>query len=364
MRRSLVLATAATAFMSAAAAAPHPDLEGLELICYCATAGDSPQGIVKLDNNRELLSACLNGKSTAELRTAGILRAESQLRLLHAWNLLQFKNGNWTTTLPILDQYKAQWLRQETRQVAEAVASLIHHDIESLKSLTSNGGRPQTAYVLFFSYILDGLVWDRFREKRVVHAMAVSVDRPMWDGVFWAIQPRPFAMGTNSSSKDGLTLHVAWSAAASRRMGPLMSDWGDVERALDELAQHGRVASQEIRRIFAPLGLFDGDGKPRVPMIVANSDNAIHQLSVSLSKQLADLVLARFNLPRWQEQLGLKTKEETLVIAYHEFMWELLELLERNRTIHKPLILSSPERAQPSDVAALVFLVRQPAGNK
>ena len=45
--------------------------------------------------------------------------------------------------------------------------------------------------------------------------------------------------------------------------------------------------------------------------------------------------------------------------AYHELMWDLMDHMESNGVIKKPIVFSEPEKAKQSDIADLVFIVRK-----
>jgi len=45
-------------------------------------------------------------------------------------------------------------------------------------------------------------------------------------------------------------------------------------------------------------------------------------------------------------------------ISYHELMWDLLDDLEKQGIIRKPIAFADPKKAQAKDIADLVFIVR------
>jgi hypothetical protein len=73
-----------------------------ELSQFIVSAGQSPQQVTKLDNNGELLLACIEGKTRDQLRAAGARFAESQVELLKTWRLLEEQDSVLRTAFPIL----------------------------------------------------------------------------------------------------------------------------------------------------------------------------------------------------------------------------------------------------------------------
>lgn len=55
--------------------------------------------------------------------------------------------------------------------------------------------------------------------------------------------------------------------------------------------------------------------------------------------------------------IGSNDSSAALVIAYHEFMWELLAYLEQTGVVRPPAILSAKTHADPRQVHDLVFVV-------
>ena len=48
------------------------------------------------------------------------------------------------------------------------------------------------------------------------------------------------------------------------------------------------------------------------------------------------------------------------MIAYHEVMWDLMDRLEGEGIVQKPLAFADPDKAKPADIGELVFIVRKP----
>ncbi|MDR1983729.1 MAG: hypothetical protein LBQ28_02750, partial [Prevotellaceae bacterium] len=52
-----------------------------------------------------------------------------------------------------------------------------------------------------------------------------------------------------------------------------------------------------------------------------------------------------------------KDNSETIIIFYHEVMWDILNLLLKNQTVQIPAIFNAPEKATIADIADVCFIV-------
>lgn len=76
-------------------------LSQYELICYCDMADESPENIIRLNNNGDILFATAQGKTREQLRAQGIAFAASQIELLKRWRLLTEEKGVLKAQVPI-----------------------------------------------------------------------------------------------------------------------------------------------------------------------------------------------------------------------------------------------------------------------
>jgi len=68
-------------------------------------------------------------------------------------------------------------------------------------------------------------------------------------------------------------------------------------------------------------------------------------------------VVKEIDLDGIQTQLNLPDKEITLLIVYHELIWDMLKYLETQGLTQKPEAFAFPGRAQAKDMGDLMFLV-------
>ncbi len=336
-----------------------PPFEAYDLIQFIQTAGPAPQNILGLDNNGELLLATRSGKSSAQLQEAGIVFNESQVQLLKAWRLLEERDNILYAQVPVLDASDAQALRRQTQEAAVRIGRALEEDVVHLVATLNEQGRRKNAYSILFSYVLDGIVWDHFRENNSLSARALSAEEPFWSGEVWAIYPpRAFNSGTNSISDKGVSLKLNWSRPALKKMRPFVENIATLARILDDFIERGYVQDEKAKAVFAPFNLYDETGHLTIPVIEENEHNALYRLSTALSAKIATQALDALNLQVLQEKFALETQEQTLAIAYHELMWDLLDFWDAEGLIEKPIAFENPDRATSKDIADLVFIVR------
>jgi hypothetical protein len=325
-----------------------------DVVCFCEASEGTPGQILRLDNNAQILGACTSPKTLEQLQVEGIAVSASQIRLLRDWRLLAEREGRLQTTFKILSREEANGLRQHTRTVAAKIADNVRPDVAGLTKLLE-AGHPGSSFVVLFAYVLDGLVWDRFMEKGQIRKPAVSAEHPFWDGTFWGTwQQRPFFCGTNSYDHDGFTLKIAWSRSARKGLGPLWSDAAGVEALVADYAEHGAVADPALRSKFQAVNLVDPGGRLLVPIIDERGSGPLLGSAAALSRKVA-AAAELLSVDELQKRFGFASREETLIIAYHDLMWDILAMLEGEGAIRRPLLFADPEKATPADAGQLVF---------
>lgn len=333
------------------------------VVFYGTSLGTSPNSIIRLDNNAEILAACTDGKTAAQLEELGVSFTESQLVLLRHYRLLERTGGVHKTAFTVLDPASTARLRTLMREKAAETAPQLRGDVAALKSALATDGREGSSYTILFSYVLDGMVWDRFADRGLKTQMAA--EQPLWDGVLWMLSPpRPFRSGTNSITKGQSTFKLHWSDAAREQLMPLLGNWGMCRRMAVEILTSGRVASRNLRDTYRAFGIFDAQGRSLLPVIHERAENPLFAASSRLADQTAQAFLDSVDLDRLMREFDLPDKRTAVVIGYHEWMWELIDELERTSLVRRPLLFSHPSEAPKARVGELMFLVQSAAAPK
>lgn len=337
------------------------EIESHEIHQFVAAGKYPPEVIIELDNNREILAACRNGATPADLAESGIDFADSQIELLIAMQLLvRDANGLLITTFPILDPEQAKGLRRETGAIAASLLESLGDDLaEFLRRLTVFG-LEQHSYAMMYSYILDGTVWGFFEEFRKVSPRSLSARRPFWAGHVWMMPPRDsFTPNpTWAISSQGMVFKVASSKASSDLVEQLTNERSVLRAALSETGGDGKVETAELREALGRFGLVDDVGIWLVPLIDEVEKGAIFRSAETVSAALVDAILdpERVDLDGLRDRYGLRGEERTLVIVYHELMWDLLDRMERSESVSRPPILDA-EQGDPRELPSLAFLI-------
>ena len=333
---------------------PPKDLAQWRLICFCSDG--NPDAIVRDDNNGQILFLARDGGTREQLKQEGVPVTESQLQLMKDWRLLSEEQGQLKTRMPALGPERMARLRSLLRAPATDLGRSLRPSFQELVSILKKQGFSDNAYSLVFSYVLDGMVWDEFDRQHLLPSMTVTAEKPLWAGALWAIYPKRNVPGTNSRTKGPWQLEVTWQESVLPLLDPLNHS-KVIDPVLEGLNQSGAVSDPQARSQLAALGVLTIDGKPRVPVIHEMPSDPVYAASQALSRKLGEGMLRALQSPELQSVLDTEDKPVALVIAYHEFMWELLAHLEAEKVLLPPPVLSSPLPIDPTEIRNLVFFV-------
>lgn len=324
-----------------------------EDICYC-TINNSyhPSSIVSADNNLQLLLSLKSGLTRKQLDSLKIPYLRSQLLLLESYLLINKTDGIYKTTIPILGVEETARLRKQSQLTASKIYPEIEKECRDLVTHLTNQNRLNNAYSILYSYVLDGLIWAQFEKEGIVEKWDTT---GMWSGNYWFLTPKRAADcgGTNCSTKENFAFKWNWSYVEKVTDG-----LGDKNiEALFPLAQGNTIPNKEIINEFADYGFFDKDLRLSIPVINEKENNDLY----SLSKKIIDRLLPTFKEKADVEQLKtsyrFNNNSETVVVFYHEVMYELMNLLLEKQVIQLPTAFKSPDKATLKDAADLCFIV-------
>lgn len=322
----------------------------------------SPDKIASADNNWEILLFCLGGKTREKLQEREIGFTESQLMLLNAMGFLEFVEDAGTeklvTTLPILGSSEKKALIQKVRDFAIEFEPEFRDDVARLKEILVKNGHEEYLFSILFSAVVDGIVWFPFRAQGFVKEFALDQDRPLFDGVYWGYYPkRHFRCGTNIALGDDVFMILNWSDGPGKKIQEVFH-WDNLYALRDEFLEHGRVTDEELKSELIPYGVVDGNGNFIVPIIEMNPDDQIFLTCQSMAAKIVGFMGKNLDLDKLQEEFGFADKEKAFVVVYHEWMWELMEHLDAQGIVRKPLAFSNPEKAGLEDIGKLFFIAR------
>jgi hypothetical protein len=221
-------------------------------------------------------------------------------------------------------------LRRELAAQARTLLPALMPEVRTIMASLSANGMSHSAYSVVFSYVLDGLVWQQFGDAADVRAQ-IDAEHPFWNGAFWAVSPkRGNAPGTNSYRVDDSTrVLMTWTDSTLALLRPLQD-----KAALTSFVSRGGLLVLDERR-----------------------DTPLMRSSRAMAHDVADAMRA------WVSHADLEKLEDTrdprlgLLIAYHEFMWELLDALVADGVLQPPALLAPPVPST-RDVAPLIIVLR------
>ncbi len=329
--------------------------EKIDDICFCKIGLLHPNKVLYLDNNLELLVFLKQGKTLEELSKSNIKFTFSQIRLLLISGLIKKEGTLFYTTVPILTEQETLRLRQKTKKIATEIAFLIQEDLKKFLSELELREIQKNSYSLFFSFVLDGLVWEVLEEKNIVEKKDINEEKPFWNGVYWIVKPkRNFSCGTNTLTLGKVSINENWSDNATISV----SSYENLERLLNDYITNGKITKEEVFRAFSKNDLFDETGRLKIPVIQTKETDAIYVLSLNIAGKIAEYLRMKVNYSTLLKDYSLNQSDKT-VILYHEIMWDILTVLEEKGLVKRPMAFEEPKKSKDSDLRDLLFIVKE-----
>jgi len=332
----------------------YNDLDNWGHLCYCATNNTfHPEIIVRADNNWQLLFAMKDGLTLKQIDSLKIPYSQSQLLLLRSHRLLNRSQNIYKTAIPILDIEQTANLRKQSQLVANSIYLEIEKSCRNLVSHLSEQNRSNNAFSILFSYVIDGLSWKRFEKENLVEEREFGMG--IWDGNYWFLTPKRQVdlVGTNSLINGDIVFKCNWSEVENK-----------TEELLDKkpdrlfpFVLEKTVPSKELIDEFKDFGLFDKNFNLTIPIINEKENSSLYLLSNDIIDKLLAAFLAKTNIDEIKNLYKFNDSSETVVIFYHEVLFDLKDLLLKNQVIQKPTLFKSPDKATLADVADLCFIV-------
>lgn len=300
----------------------------MDATAFCSYTDFHPESYL-LDNNWEILCALREPHPLSYLDSVGIRYTKSQIQLLKIGGMLASENKRWHTQIPIFDREQTRAIRHETRAFADSLYRIIKPDCLALAEEIADEGYKANAYSIFFSYVLDGRMWDKLYTFDQIERHAT------WSGLYWVMyEPRKNGkIGTNGYG----ALQMNWSDEQVY--------WPDGHTLISfaECIQENRVPieDKELAALLARYGYTDVEGNVTLPVFHAEADNRLNRLTDSILTPLANAVKAY--MPQFAPEYGIKDEASASIIFYHELMWDIFDILNEQGIVHRPAILDGEE---------------------
>jgi hypothetical protein len=337
-------------------------LEDYRVVQYVNLSGASPKSIMGYDNNGDVLMSCRSGKTREQLEQMGVPVTDSQVKLLEVYSLLSVKDGILTTSIPILGPDQTRRIRLYAKESAGEMITHVRTDVVEFLGMLTELGRERNAYSMLFAYVFDSMAWSNFEAAGLVQPTEIDIRHPFWSGEVYAFYPRrSFSCGTNTHTRGSVALKVNWSQSSR----PVLKLFYGALMELDdstfrEFMEKGQIEDDAVKETFAPFGMLDDTGRLTIPVIDETEDDALYRVSSRISGKMAEQTPALLSFRDLKKEFGFRDVQQTVVIIFHELIWELMEVLEAEGLVRKPVAFSHPEEATPKNAADLMFVVRSP----
>ena len=322
--------------------------------CYCSIGILHPSSILHLDNNFEILFSLKTGETLKELDSLNISYNKSQIVLLQTSNLIEKRDFKYYSLVPILTNQEIVRLRTQTIHYARELIPLFEKEYLEFAETLKSKGYERNTFTIFFSYVLDAVVWEMFEEKKITKEIKTSEISPYWDGVMWMIYPkRKFSCGTNSFYTEKNQLSVNWSDNAIIDF----SSYNLLGNMLDEYNSLGIIKTNSIIEEFKENNIFDKNGKLQIPIIKSNNTDKIYMYSQKIANIIVEYIDKKIDYNKIQTDYTLKDKNQSVVILYHEIMWDILDEMVNMNILNMPIVFEKPDKAKKEDLKDLIFII-------
>lgn len=289
------------------------DLAQWGLHAFALGARSTPHSVVAMDDNGALLYHARDGITLDQLEARGISASQSQLALLQAYNLVTIDGRRVTTAFPVVGPEVLDPLRPRIGQLATDLVSQISSAVAAISAELRRRGHAGHDYTVVFGHAVDGLLWDRLRAHGLAPTTELSIERPYWNGAFWAIYP-PIsgAAGVNEWPGSEATLVMVWTDTTSGAL------W-DLARS-----EAGRALTTD------PTAQTD------IPILAADESDALHRHSMSIADTIAQILRSDRQAQALLDTIPDTDRHESVLILAHELIWEIMEALVAARHLQPP----------------------------
>ena len=331
-----------------------PNIKEYDDTCFCGIGISHPYSIIKLDNNFEILLALQKGKTLTELDNLNVSYKQSQIFLLKASELVKKKDSVFYSLIPILTKDQTKNLRLKSKEIAQEIVPLFKKDYKLFDLSLKARKMERSSFTLFFAYILDDLVWRILEGNEAIEDTKTNTENPFWNGVMWFLNyKRDFTCGTNSMSINNTTISVNWSDNSKLSV----SNYNILYEMLQDYIENGLITKKNVKSEFLKNNLFDDKGELQIPIIKNDSSNIFYKQSQTIAKIIANYLETKIDYNNFQSEYLIKKKSDAIIILYHEIMWDILNILESENLLKKPVAFENPNKAKQSDLKDLIFII-------
>jgi hypothetical protein len=127
---------------------------------------------------------------------------------------------------------------------------------------------------------------------------------------------------------------------------------------LNDYKVNGKVTKFGIFKEFAKNDLFNKDGELQIPVIKADSTDIIYLQSMSIAQKVVGYLSTNIDYSTILSDCQGLSKGQKIIILYHEMMWDILDIMEENGQIKKPIAFGNPQEAKDENLKDLIFIIK------
>jgi hypothetical protein len=309
-----------------------------------------PDQIARMDNNGEILMACLEAKTADELKSGGIRFLQSQLELLVDWDLLEYdrRNKTYQTTIHVYGSEKASKIRQHVSTTVEQLADMLDADMVSVKSHLTRIDREKSLFAILYAYVLHSYSMEQFAEE-IYRKPQLSVEHPFWIGYAWAIYPlRKFNVGsTFMPEKENRFFFVSATTAPK-------IDFQKMSSFVNDVSVDYRVDDPELKKSLLDFSIIDEEGKLTIPVFDSDWSSKLENMAKKVYAKTVELADSK----EMKEILGMDTQVQAAMFIHYELRYAFLYYLLEKGTIQAPIDFDNAANNSPSHMRNLIFLMK------
>lgn len=312
--------------------------------------GVRPLQIIRMDNNGEILFACIEAKTTEQINAAGIEFLQSQLELLIDWDLLQYDGAakTYQTTIHVYGPEKIAGIRQQVRASVEELVKTLDVDLASLKSHLGQINREKNLFAVLYAYVLHGYAMNQFGEE-IYRKPQLSAEHPFWNGFAWALYPEKiFDVGNIVLPVEGNQFYVVGTSSVK---GPGFRQY--IALVKDVMIDK-QVDDPELKKAFSGCDVFDEQGVLTIPVFDSLWSAKLEEMAKKVYAETAALA----NSPDMKNLLGMAVPEQAAMFIHYEIRYAFLDYLLSKNMIPAPIDFENADKNSTKDIGNLVFLIR------
>jgi hypothetical protein len=312
--------------------------------------GIRPVQIVRMDNNGEILLACLEAKTVNDLKSRGIKFLQSQLELLADWSLLEYdgKSKTYRTTIHVYGTAKATAIRQHVKAGVERLVDELDTELNALINYLDSIDRGKNLFSILYAYVLHSYSMQQFG-KEIYQIPQLSAENPFWNGYAWAIYPiKKFNTGVTFMPAAGNQFFVV-SVATMPRL-----DFRQIVDFLKDISTDHKVDDPELLKSFSSFGLSDDQGNLNFPVFDIDWSVKLE----NMAKKVYDKTIELVDSPELKNLLDMDTQAQAAMFLHYEIRYAVLEHLLKKGMIKAPVDFKNADNNSPADVRNLVFLMK------